>query len=178
MATFNHATHVILPFTTDSGAIGAALAKPPALAQGTHIYDAVGEGVSLIDRAGLSVGTIVVQGSFYLFDLCGFPMIRMRSLLVIRVFQSLGLSAVVLALIFHIAPQMLVGIGDDGLAGEAVTSLFGNHVDGDPTALRLRRAYVAWPAEALMDANLTRRFDAVQAQASKFRECTGPGDAC
>ena len=39
-----------------------------------------------------------------------------------------------------LAPQMLVGVGDDGLAGEAVASLFGNHVDGDPTALRLRRA--------------------------------------
>src|SRR6266516_2109793 len=57
----------------------------------------------------LVLSAIVVQGSFYLFDLCDFPMIRMRSLLVIRVFQSLGLSAIILALIFYIAPRMLVG---------------------------------------------------------------------
>src|SRR5262249_34380283 len=34
--------------------------NPPALSQGTRIYDAVNDAVDLIDRAGLSVGTVVL----------------------------------------------------------------------------------------------------------------------
>jgi sugar transferase (PEP-CTERM system associated) len=52
---------------------------------------------------------VVVQGSFYLFDLYEFSFIRARSLLALRIFQSLGLSAIILALIVHLVPQMWVG---------------------------------------------------------------------
>src|SRR6266704_3623672 len=52
---------------------------------------------------------IVAQGSFYLFDLYDFSRIRMYSLLVIRIFQSLGLSAIILAYIFYLVPQMELG---------------------------------------------------------------------
>jgi len=58
--TFNSGTTLIAPFTTDGAAINQALSRPPALAEGTHIYDAVDHAADLIDRAGLKVGTIVL----------------------------------------------------------------------------------------------------------------------
>src|SRR5438128_2468054 len=57
----------------------------------------------------LLLSVAVAQGSFYLFDLYDFSMIRMRSLLAIRILQSLGLSAIILALIFYLVPQMEIG---------------------------------------------------------------------
>src|SRR5262245_24716384 len=53
----------------------------------------------------------VVQLSFYLFDLYDFQMIRHRSVLINRILQALGLSAIVLALIFYAMPQMMLGRG-------------------------------------------------------------------
>jgi sugar transferase (PEP-CTERM system associated) len=52
---------------------------------------------------------VVVQGSYYLFDLYEFSLIRMQSLLVLRIFQALGLSAITLSLIVHFVPQMWIG---------------------------------------------------------------------
>ena len=52
---------------------------------------------------------VVVQGSYYLFDLYEFSLIRMQSRLALRIFQALGLSAITLALIVHFVPQMWIG---------------------------------------------------------------------
>src|SRR5262249_30272636 len=52
---------------------------------------------------------VVVQGSFYLFDLYESSLIRMQSLLALRIFQALGMSAITLALIVHFVPQIRVG---------------------------------------------------------------------
>jgi tight adherence protein B len=60
VVTFNSTPKVALPFTTDSGEIVQALAHRPALAYGTHLYDAVSEGISLIKDAKITVGSIVV----------------------------------------------------------------------------------------------------------------------
>jgi Mg-chelatase subunit ChlD len=58
--TFNSETDVLVPFSTDGAEIAAALTRTPKLALGTRIYDAVDNAISLIDRAGLKVGTIVL----------------------------------------------------------------------------------------------------------------------
>jgi tight adherence protein B len=57
---FNSETNVLVPFTTDGAEIASGLARTPSLAQGTRIYDAIDASLSLIDRAGLKVGTIVL----------------------------------------------------------------------------------------------------------------------
>ena len=59
----------------------------------------------------LLLAMVVVQGSFYLFDLYDFKMIRQRSVLQIRILQSLGLSAITLSLIFYSLPQVMLGRG-------------------------------------------------------------------
>src|SRR5262245_29187543 len=53
----------------------------------------------------------VVQLAFYLFDLYDFQMIRHRSVLINRILQALGLSAIALAMIFYGLPQMMLGRG-------------------------------------------------------------------
>jgi tight adherence protein B len=57
---FNRTAVVLLPPTTDQAKIDAALATAPTLARGTRIYDAVGEGVKMLQRAGISGGSLVV----------------------------------------------------------------------------------------------------------------------
>jgi tight adherence protein B len=57
---FNRQAETLLRPTTDQAKIDAALASPPTLARETHIYDAVGEGVKLLQRAGISGGSLVV----------------------------------------------------------------------------------------------------------------------
>jgi tight adherence protein B len=57
---FNASPKVILRFTNDAGAIDAALARAPKLGEGTHIYDAVVKGVSLLRDARINPGTLVV----------------------------------------------------------------------------------------------------------------------
>ncbi len=58
----------------------------------------------------------VVQTAFYFFDLYDFKMIGQRSALTLRIIQSLGLSAVALAIIFYAIPQMMLGRGVFALA--------------------------------------------------------------
>ena len=60
VVAFNDETKVVLPFTADSSAIVQALAHRPDLAYGTHLYDAVGEGVELLKEAGITAGSVVV----------------------------------------------------------------------------------------------------------------------
>jgi sugar transferase (PEP-CTERM system associated) len=64
----------------------------------------------------LLAAMVVVQTAFYLFDLYDFKMIGQRSALALRILQSLGLSAVALALIFYTIPQMMLGRGVFALA--------------------------------------------------------------
>src|SRR5437867_6766795 len=51
----------------------------------------------------------IVQGSLYLFDLYEFSLIRQRFLLVIRIVQAIGLSAITLAGLLYFVPQILLG---------------------------------------------------------------------
>lgn len=60
IVTFNHKASVLLPFTTDADAIAAALAKPPPLAQGTHLYDGVATGLRLLRSAKITVGAMII----------------------------------------------------------------------------------------------------------------------
>jgi tight adherence protein B len=60
IVAFNSESKVVLPFTTDEKAIEAALASPPALARGTHIYDAVSTGIGLLESANVAAGSIIV----------------------------------------------------------------------------------------------------------------------
>jgi tight adherence protein B len=60
IVTFNSKTSVLLPFTTDADAIAAALANPPALAQGTHLYDGVATGLRLLRSAKIAAGSVIV----------------------------------------------------------------------------------------------------------------------
>ena len=57
---FNSTSSVLLPFTTDQGEIEAALARPPALARGTHVYDAVDAALGLLREAEIAAGSVVV----------------------------------------------------------------------------------------------------------------------
>ncbi|MGH9845567.1 MAG: TIGR03013 family XrtA/PEP-CTERM system glycosyltransferase [Blastocatellia bacterium] len=59
----------------------------------------------------LLVANQIVRGAFYLFDLYDFKMIRQRLILTLRIMQSLGLSAISLALLFYLVPQMMLGRG-------------------------------------------------------------------
>jgi tight adherence protein B len=60
VVTFNKEPQVALPFTTESSTILQALGKKPTLAYGTHIYDAVGEAISLLEKAKIVAGSVVV----------------------------------------------------------------------------------------------------------------------
>jgi tight adherence protein B len=60
VVTFNKQPEVALPFTTDSNQILQALAHRPELVYGTHIYDAVGEAISLLEKAKIVAGSVVV----------------------------------------------------------------------------------------------------------------------
>lgn len=57
---FNSKSKVLLPFTSDGAKIAAALKRTPSLAYGTHINDAVVDALTLVERGGIDVGTIVV----------------------------------------------------------------------------------------------------------------------
>ena len=59
----------------------------------------------------LLVAMAVVQAAFYLFDLYDFGMIRRLSVLALRLCQALGLAAMLLALIFYLQPQLMLGRG-------------------------------------------------------------------
>jgi tight adherence protein B len=58
--TFNEGWKTILPLTVDQEAIAAALATPPPLAEGTHVYDAVAAAVDLLERANVPAGSVIL----------------------------------------------------------------------------------------------------------------------
>jgi tight adherence protein B len=60
IVTFNKGPKVLLQLTTDAAALEAALASPPPLASGTHIYDAVATAVGLLREAKVAGGSVVV----------------------------------------------------------------------------------------------------------------------
>jgi tight adherence protein B len=57
---FNSSSELVLPFTSSDDRIRGALSQTPPLAQGTHIYDAVGQAISLVRGARLETGTVVL----------------------------------------------------------------------------------------------------------------------
>lgn len=58
--TFNSKSRVLLPFTTSEAAISKALASTPALACCTPLYDAVDTALSLLERAKIAAGSVVL----------------------------------------------------------------------------------------------------------------------
>lgn len=60
IVTFDRTSRVLLRFTTDAAAIGAALTARPALAEGTHVYDGVRRAAQLIRAAAVGPAAIVV----------------------------------------------------------------------------------------------------------------------
>lgn len=58
--TFNPRVVVRLPLTTSSRDIDAALARPPETAEGTHLYDALMNAFTLLDRSGVTAGSVVL----------------------------------------------------------------------------------------------------------------------
>ncbi|MDX2031944.1 MAG: TIGR03013 family PEP-CTERM/XrtA system glycosyltransferase [Blastocatellia bacterium] len=77
------------------------------------------EGMGVLREGGwhkLLLSNVIVQAAFYLFDLYDLKMIRLRSVLTLRIMQSLGLSAVTLAILFYAAPGMMLGRGVFALA--------------------------------------------------------------
>ena len=60
VVVFNDNVATVLPFTVDKESIDAALSHPPALGEGTHIYDGVAAAVQTIRDAELGAGRIVL----------------------------------------------------------------------------------------------------------------------
>jgi tight adherence protein B len=60
LVTFNRRARVALPLTADSAAIDEALARPPALVRGTHLYDGVETGLRLLREAHVASGSVVL----------------------------------------------------------------------------------------------------------------------
>jgi len=57
---FNSSSELLLPFTGSEAKIERALGRTPSLAYGTHIYDAVGQAIKLIQGANLETGAVVL----------------------------------------------------------------------------------------------------------------------
>lgn len=57
---FNNKARVALPFTNNAETLVRALEAPVRTASGTHIYDAIATSTSLLRRAGIAAGSIVV----------------------------------------------------------------------------------------------------------------------
>jgi tight adherence protein B len=60
VVAFNRRASVLLPLSTDDDAIAQALARPPDLADGTHIYDGVHSALAAIEESDVSIGTVIV----------------------------------------------------------------------------------------------------------------------
>jgi tight adherence protein B len=60
LVTFNDKVNVVLPLTSDSKLIDAALAETPPLSTGTHIYDGLQQAGKLLQDAGIRGGSIVL----------------------------------------------------------------------------------------------------------------------
>jgi tight adherence protein B len=60
LVTFNERAVVAVPLTADGAAVDAALARPPALADGTALFDGVRAGVRLLRDRRAETGAVVV----------------------------------------------------------------------------------------------------------------------
>jgi tight adherence protein B len=60
IVTFNDKATALVRPTTEDTEIDLELASPPALARGTHIYDAVDVAIGLLEEEGISGGSVVV----------------------------------------------------------------------------------------------------------------------
>jgi tight adherence protein B len=60
VVTFNNRVQVLQTPTIDPARVERALSEPTSLAYGTRIYDALGYSLTLLDRAKLSTGSIVL----------------------------------------------------------------------------------------------------------------------
>jgi tight adherence protein B len=60
MVTFNRETAVTQPLTAEGSVIAGALSTSPPLADGTHLYDAIGTAVTLLGKAKVKAGSVVV----------------------------------------------------------------------------------------------------------------------
>ena len=58
--TFNDNVRLIQPLTTRGRALDASIAKPPRLAYGTHIFDALERALGVLERGKVSAGSIVL----------------------------------------------------------------------------------------------------------------------
>lgn len=60
LIVFNRQTAVALNLTTSAEKIAAVLSKPPVIATGTHIYDAVSRAEAMLSAAHIGAGSIVL----------------------------------------------------------------------------------------------------------------------
>jgi hypothetical protein len=60
LLVFNSSNELALPFTRSQTEIDRAFARTPGLANGTHIYDAVGQAITLIQSAHYQTGAVVL----------------------------------------------------------------------------------------------------------------------
>src|SRR5262249_58556933 len=58
--TFNKTTHTVVLPTADEQKLQAALAGTPALARGTHLYDATATAIDTLKEAKIKAGSIVL----------------------------------------------------------------------------------------------------------------------
>jgi tight adherence protein B len=61
VVAFNSDVTTLLPLTTDGGMIKRALDSPPPLRRQTHIYDGVDAAVTLLTKADLAGGSVIVM---------------------------------------------------------------------------------------------------------------------
>lgn len=60
IVTFNSKEHVAVPLTLSESRLQAALSHPPALSEGTHIFDGIDRSLIALHRARISTGAIVL----------------------------------------------------------------------------------------------------------------------
>ena len=60
LLAFNSSNDLFLPFTGSQAKIQSALARTPGLAGGTHLYDAVGQAITLMGAARYQTGAVVL----------------------------------------------------------------------------------------------------------------------
>jgi tight adherence protein B len=60
LIAFNDRAYVLLKPSADAHAVRSALARPPALAEGTRIYDGVSRALSLLDESHVASGAVVL----------------------------------------------------------------------------------------------------------------------
>jgi tight adherence protein B len=60
IVAFNSKEHVLEPLTLSQAKLQAALAHPPALAEGTHIFDGIDTSLAALNQARISSGAIIL----------------------------------------------------------------------------------------------------------------------